>query len=59
MPTLPDMRTTAQVLRQWDKLEQIKRQLVKQGLVAGDATPAAVIAKVREVITPDLFSAPQ
>lgn len=56
MPAQPDERTTAQVLRQWDKLEQIKRQLVKQGLLAGDATPAAVVAKVREVVTADVFA---
>lgn len=55
MPETTDKRTANQVLRQWDKLEQLKRQLVRAGLAAGDATPAQIIAKVREVIPPDVF----
>jgi len=53
-----DKRTANQVLRQWDKLEQLKRQLVRAGLAAGDATPAQIIAKVREIIPPDIFAEP-
>ena len=51
-----DQRTTSQTIRQWEKVEQIKRSLVKAGLLSGDATPAIVLAKVREVISADLFS---
>ena len=54
-PTTEDTRTPAQLFRQYEKIEQVKRQLVKAGLIAGDATPAAIIAKLREVVTPDLF----
>jgi len=53
----PDIRTANQVMRQWDKLEQIKRGLVKQGLLNGDATPAMVIAKIRELVPAELFEA--
>lgn len=56
MTATSDQRTTALVMRQWEKLEQIKRNLIKQGLLNGDATPAAVVAKLREVIPPDLFT---
>ena len=51
-----DKRTTSQTIRQWEKVEQIKRSLVKAGLLSGDATPSQVLAKVREVISCDLFS---
>ena len=51
-----DTRTVSQTIRQWEKVEQIKRSLVKAGLLSGDATPAQVLAKVREVISADLFA---
>lgn len=56
MPQASDERTTAQVMRQWEKLENVKRQLVKQGLLTGDATPAQVIQKIREIVPPDIFA---
>jgi len=43
-------------MRQWEKINMIKRQLIKQGLVNGDATPAMVLAKLREMIGPELFA---
>lgn len=50
-----DTRTPSQLFRQYEKIEQVKRSLVKAGLLTGDATPQTVIAKLREVVTPDLF----
>lgn len=57
MPETTDVRTPQQILRQWEKLEQVKRQLVKAGLLNGDATPAMILAKLRELVPPDIFAA--
>jgi len=55
-PTQPgDTRSTQQVFTQWRKLQEIKRTMVKEGTLNGDASPAQVIAKLREQIPPDLF----
>lgn len=51
----PDERTAATLIRQWEKLNAIKNSLIKAGLLTGDATPAAVLAKLREVVPADLF----
>jgi len=51
----PDGRTAATLIRQWEKLESIKHKLIKLGLLSGDATPAALLAKLREVVPADLF----
>lgn len=50
-----DPRTAATIIRQFEKLNQIKHQLVKAGLISADATPAAILAKLREVVPIDLF----
>ena len=55
MPYANDVRSASQCVKQWEKVEQIKRALVRQGLLTGDATPAMVLAKIREVIAADLF----
>jgi len=55
MPAETDIRSASQCVKQWEKIEQIKRALVRQALLNGDATPAMVIAKIREVIPADLF----
>jgi len=44
------------VMRQWEKLQQIQRALVKQGIVSGDATPQQVLDKLRTTIPADLFT---
>ena len=51
----PDARTAATLIRQWEKLQSIKHNLIKAGLLSGDATPAAILAKLREVVPADLF----
>jgi len=51
----PDERTAATLIRQWEKLNAIKNSLIKAGLLTGDATPAAVLQKLREVVPADLF----
>ena len=55
MPTGTDERSAANVIRQYEKLNAIKNQLIKQGLLDGNATPAMVLAKLREVVPADLF----
>ncbi len=51
-----DKRTIATILRQYEKLEQIKNKLIKQGLLDGNATPQLVLAKVREIVPPEVFA---
>lgn len=56
MPAADDKRTTSQVMRQWQKLNQVKRHLVKQGVVGEEATPSEVIEALRKEIPQDLFA---
>lgn len=59
MPTTPapgtDSRTNREVITQWKKLQEIKRQLLKEGTVTGDATPSEVLAAIRTQIPADLL----
>jgi len=51
-----DQRTSREVTRQWEKLQQMKRALVKEGLLTGNATPQQVLDKIRELVPADLFT---
>ena len=51
-----DKRNAATVIRQYDLLQKIKRDLVKQGLLNGDATPAEIIAKLKLVVPQELWA---
>lgn len=42
------------LLRAWERLNTIKLAMVKAGLLNGDATPAQVMAKLREVVPTEL-----
>lgn len=55
MPT-PDPRPLITVIRQYQLLQTIKRDLIKQGLLTGAANQAEVIAKLRELTPPELFT---
>lgn len=50
-----DTRSTKTLLTQWRKLEEIRRSLVRNGLVSGDATPAKIVEALRKAIPPDTF----
>jgi len=50
-----DTRTANQLLRQHEKLAKVRRELVKQGLLNGDAKPADVISCIRAQIPADMF----
>jgi len=50
-----DSRTNSQAVRDWQKLNELKRSLVRQGLCNGDATPAQVIQTIRSQVPADLF----
>lgn len=50
-----DSRTNREVITQWKKLQEIKRALLKEGTVSGDATPADVLAAIRAQIPSDLL----
>lgn len=47
--------STSKLLRAWERLSVIKNQLVKQGLLNGDATPAAVLEKLKQVIPTEML----
>lgn len=51
-----DTRSTVELFKQWRKLAEVQRNLTKNGLLNANATPAEVIAKLREVIPPDVFA---
>lgn len=51
-----DTRSTKTLLTQWRKLEEIRRSLVRNGLVSGDATPAEIVNALRTAIPPDVFA---
>ncbi len=50
-----DIRTNAEVVTQYRKLQEIKRGLIKEGVADGDATAAQVLQKLREQIPPNLL----
>ena len=50
-----DTRSTTEVLTQWRKLEEIRRSLVRNGMINGDATPKEIIDALRRQIPADLF----
>jgi len=50
-----DKRTNREVMRQYDRLRLIKAQLVRGGVVNGDATPADVLKALRSQIPADLL----
>lgn len=54
--TAADNRTAATLVRQYDQLEKIKRNLIRQGQLHGNATPQAVVEKLREIIPPGLWA---
>jgi hypothetical protein len=55
--TTTDPRTTKELLTEWRKLDELRKSLVRQGLLDGDAPPAEVIATLRKVLPPDVFNA--
>jgi len=50
-----DSRSTQQVVTQFRKIQDLKRILIKDGIINGDATPAQVLAVLRIQIPQDLF----
>lgn len=50
-----DPRSALIVLRQFEKLMSIKREMIKMGLVTDDATAREVVATMRAQVPPDLF----
>lgn len=51
-----DQRTAAQLLREHERLGKVRRDLVKQGLVNGDAKPEEILASIRREIPPEMFA---
>lgn len=51
-----DPRTVNELCKQWRKLQEIRRQLTRDGHINGDATTDDVVAALRKAIPPELFS---
>jgi len=56
MSEIEDTRTTKQLITQWRKLEEIRRSLVRAGIINGDATPAEIVQALRIAIPPGTFT---
>lgn len=52
---VPDNRSALIVLRQFEKVMSIKRDMVRMGLVGEDATAREVVDTMRAQVPPDLF----
>jgi len=52
-PTPPSAKT---LIRAWQNLQTIKKQLIEMGLLNADATPQDVLAKLRKQIPPELLT---
>lgn len=50
-----DNRTAAQLLRQHEKLNKVRAQLIRMGLINGDAKAEDVIGCLRSQIPADMF----
>lgn len=55
MDDTQDTRTPAELMRQWDKLNNIRRQLVTQGVLDRDATPDEIIPALRQALPQHLL----
>lgn len=53
-----DERTPAQVIRDFKVIRELRAQMVRDGMVNGDATPEQMVAKLREIVPHDLLRAP-
>ena len=53
---MPDDRRPAVVLlKQWREFSYVRQQLVKQGLVAADATPVETLEAIRRLLPMTMF----
>lgn len=55
--TTRDDRTPRDLMRQWERLNVVKNQLIKQGLLNGDAKATDVVRVLRQEIPAELFAA--
>ena len=55
MPEVSDSTSTTKLLRGWERINTIKNQLVRAGLLNGDATPAMVPAKLPEAVPAEVI----
>lgn len=51
-----DKRTVSILIRQWEKLAKIKRDLIKQGLIKEEASPREVLEAIRKQLPLDLYA---
>lgn len=51
-----DNRTTAQLFKEWRKINEVKRNLIRGGKINGDATPDDIVKALRELIPPSVFN---
>lgn len=55
-PTEPDGRSPGTLVRQWKDIQSVKTQLIKEGVLDGNATVAEVVAALRNLIPADYSS---
>ena len=51
-----DTRTANQLFKEWRKTEEVKRTLIRHGIISGDASLAEVLDALRKAIPQDVFS---
>jgi hypothetical protein len=50
-----DARTNSDLLTQWRKLQEIRRQLIRDGLLTAESKPDEVLATLRRILPADLM----
>jgi len=43
------------ILRAWDRIQKVKRQLIREGSVNADASVPDVLGKIKQLIPPELI----
>jgi len=54
-PTVSDPRTAGSLLAQWRTLKTVKNDLIKEGVLTGDATTDQVISALRGLLPAEQF----
>jgi hypothetical protein len=50
-----DTRSNKQLLTEWRKLNDLKRQLVKEGHLSGDCNLSQMLAEIRKQLPPNVL----
>ena len=53
--TKDDVRTASELFKQWRKINEVRRSLVRDGLISGDATTSEILDALKKQIPPEMF----